>query len=114
MASHLTKLNEVCISLTNASMGVTGIQFYLILLHALPASYEVVATTILASSTPSVLSHSEILVCILHKEGRCASGSALLNAARAALIKSASKGKKEHSGLTCHYCQKKRHIKPDC
>jgi hypothetical protein len=92
------------VSLANASMGITDIQFCLILLHTLPASYEVVATTILASGTPSVLSHSEIIVCILNEEGRHASSSPLLNVARAAPIKSAGKGKKDHSGLTCDYC----------
>jgi len=55
-------------------------------------------------------------VCIINEEGcRALSGSSL-NAARATPIKSSSgkKGKKDHSGLTCHYCQKKGHIKPDC
>ena len=115
MASQLAKLNEARVSLANASMGVSDIQFCLILLHALPASYEVVATTILASGAPSALSHSEIIARILNEEGRCTSGSASLNAARAAPIKSIGKGKKgDHSGLTCHYCQKKGHIKPNC
>ena len=101
-------------SLANASMGVSDIQFCLILLHALPTSYEVVATTILASGAPSALSHSEIIAHILNEEGRHASSSVSLNAARAAPIKLAGKGKKSHSGLTCHYCQKKGHIQPNC
>jgi hypothetical protein len=30
-------------------------------------------------------------------------------------IKGTGKGKKkDHSNLTCHYCQKKGHIQPDC
>ena len=49
MASQLAKLNELRVGLTNAQMGVTDTQFCLILLHALPASYEVLASTILAS-----------------------------------------------------------------
>jgi transposase InsO family protein len=36
-----------------------------------------------------------------------------LNAAQAAPIKSGKK-KLDHSSLTCHYCQKKGHIKPNC
>src|SRR6266850_1933161 len=116
MAAQLAKLNEARVSLSNASMGITDIQFCLILLNALPTSYEVVASTILASGAPSVLSHTEIIAHIINEEGRQASSGYSLNAARAALIKSSGgkKGKKDHSGLTCHYCQKKGHIKPDC
>jgi hypothetical protein len=33
---------------------------------------------------------------------------------KAAPIKQGSKKKKDHSNLTCHYCNKKGHIKPDC
>ena len=66
MATQLAKLNEAHVSLSNASMGVTDVQFCLILLNALPASYEVVASTILASGAPSVLSHTEIIVRIIN------------------------------------------------
>jgi gag-polypeptide of LTR copia-type len=111
MAAQLAKLNEACISLSNMSMGVTDIQFCLILLNALPASYEVVASTILASGAPSALSHTEIIARIINEEGRCATNPSL-NVARATPIKSGKK--KEHAGLTCHYCQKKGHIKPNC
>ena len=115
MASQLTKLNEAHVALSNANMGITDVQFYLILLNALPASYEVLASTILASGTPSALQHSKIIARILNEEGCCASGSASLNVARAAPIKNKGKGKgKDHSSLTCHYCQKKGHIKPNC
>src|SRR6266850_5694492 len=116
MAAQLAKLNEARISLSNASMSVTDVQFCLILLNTLPASYEVMASTILASGTPSALSHTEIIAHIINEEGRRALSGSSLNAARAAPIKSSSgkKGKKDHSSLTCHYCQKKGHIKPDC
>ena len=113
MASQLAKLNEVHVALSNANMGITDIQFCLILLNALPASYEVLASTILASGAPSALQHSEIIACILNEEGRHASGSTSLNAARAAPIKGKGKGK-DHSSLTCHYCPNKGHIKPNC
>jgi hypothetical protein len=115
MASQLAKLNEAHVALSNVNMGVTDIQFSLILLNALPASYKVLASTILASGTPSALQHSEIIAHILNEEGCRASGSASLNAAQAAPIKNKGKGKgKDHSGLTCHYCQKKGHLKPNC
>ena len=111
MAGQLAKLNEARVSLSNASMGVTDVQFCLILLNALPTSYEVVASTILASGTPSTLSHSEIIARITNEEGwRAANPS--LNATRAAPIKTGKK--KNHSSLTCHYCQKKGHIQPNC
>jgi hypothetical protein len=111
MAAQLAKLNEAHVSLSNASMGVTDIQFCLILLNALPASYEVVASTILASA-PSTLSYTKIIARIINEEGRRAANPSL-NAAWAAPIKSGKK-KSDHSGLTCHYCQKKGHIKPNC
>src|SRR6202008_4521777 len=114
MTSQLAKLNEARVNLTNASMGVTDTQYCLILLKALPLSYEVVATTILASGTPSSLSHSNIIARILNEEGRRSGSSAALNAARAPIKSDGKKRKRDHSGLTCHYCNKKGHIKPDC
>src|SRR5712672_4279044 len=114
MAHQLAKINETCVVLTNTSMGITDNQFCLILLHALPNSYEVLASMILASGGPDKLKHSEIIARILNEEG-CRSGSAsLLNAAKAASIKSAKGKKQDHSNLTCHYCNKKGHIKPNC
>ena len=114
MAPQLAKINEARVALINASMGITDIQFALILLHALPTSYEVLASTILAAGTPNSLNHTEIIARIINKEGRRTrpTGSSL-NAARAAPIKASGK-KKDYSSLTCHYCNKKGHIKPDC
>ena len=114
MTSQLAKLNEARVNLSNASMGVTNTQYCLILLNALPSSYEIVATTILASGAPSSLSHSEIIARILNKEGRRSGSSAALNSARAPIKSDGKKKRKDHSNLTCHYCNKKGHIKPDC
>ena len=114
MTSQLAKLNEARVNLSNASMGVTDTQYCLILLNALPSSYEVVASTILASGAPSSLSHSEIIARILNEEGRRSGNSAALNAARAPIKSDGNKKRKDHSNLTCHYCNKKGHIKPDC
>lgn len=114
MTSQLAKLNEARVNLSNASMGVTDTQYCLILLNALPSSYEIVATTILASGAPSSLSHSEIIARILNKEGRRSGSSAALNSARAPIKSDGKKKRKDHSNLTCHYCNKKGHIKPDC
>ena len=117
MALQLAKINEARVALTNMSMGITDVQYSLILLNALPASYEVLASTILAAGSPSTLKHSEIITHVINKEGRqsgsARSSNSSLNAARAAPIK--SKGKKnKHSNLVCHYCNNKGHIKPDC
>jgi len=112
MAHQLAKINEMRVVLTNASMGITNNQFCLILLHALPDSYEVLASTILASSAPDKLKHSEIITWIINEEA-CQSES-LLNLAKVTPIKSNSNKKKDHTNLTCHYCNKKGHIKPDC
>ena len=110
MATQLAKLNESRVALANASMGVTDTQYCLILLNALPSSYEVLESTILAASLPSTLKHTEISVCIINEEGRHSSGSSSLNMARAAPIKDTKGKKRDHSNLTCHYCQKKGHI----
>src|SRR6266404_8216673 len=45
MAPQLAKLNESRVALANTSMGVTDTQYCLILLNALPSSYEVLAST---------------------------------------------------------------------
>jgi hypothetical protein len=114
MTSQLAKLNEARVNLSNASMSVTDTQYCLILLNALPSSYEVVATTILASGAPSSLSHSEIIARILNEEGRRSGTSAALNAACAPIRSDGRKKKRDHSNLTCHYYNKKGHIQPDC
>jgi hypothetical protein len=114
MTSQLTQLNEARVNLSNASMGVSDTQYCLILLNALPTSYEVVATTILASGAPSSLSYSEIIARILNKEGRRSGALAALNSARAPSKSGGKKKRKDHSDLTCHYCNKKGHIQPDC
>ena len=116
LATQLAKLNETRVTLANANMGVTDLQYSLILLNTLLASYKVVTTTILANASPLSLDYRKITARILNEEGRRtgASGSSL-NAAHAAPIKAKDKGKgRDHSNLTCHYCQKKGHIKPDC
>jgi hypothetical protein len=70
LAPQLAKLNEACVKLSNTNMGVSDIQYCLILLHALPSSYEVVASTLLASGPASNLKYSEITARILNEEGR--------------------------------------------
>ena len=95
-------------------MGITDTQYCLILLNALPPSYETVATTILTLGAPSLLSHSEIIARILNEEGQCSGISAALNVICAPIKSVGKKKKKDHSTLTCHYCNKKGHIKPDC
>jgi len=114
MAQQLAKINETHEALSNALMGITDNQFCLILLHALPNSYEVLASTILASGGPEKLKHSEIITQILNEEGRRSGSGSSLNVAKAAPIKSAKGKKQDHSNLMCHYCNKKGHIKPDC
>src|SRR5258708_39515076 len=83
MTSQLAKLNEAWVNLSNASMGITDIQYCLILLNALPSTYKVVATTILPSGAPSTLSHTEIIAQILNEEGRHSGNLAALKPARA-------------------------------
>src|SRR5258708_6309381 len=112
MISQLAKLNEAQVNLSNASMGITDIQYCLILLNVLPSSYEVVATTILALGAPSMLSHTEIIARILNEEGQCSGNSAALNAACAPIKSDGKKKRKDHSNLTCHYCNKNSHIHP--
>jgi hypothetical protein len=115
LAPQLAKLNETRVALSNASMGVTDTQYSLILLNALPPSYEAVATILLASGPPTSLKASEITARLINEEGHRAGPSTSLNTMAKAPIKGTGKGKKkDHSNLTCHYCQKKGHIQPDC
>src|SRR6202046_3668343 len=97
-------------------MGVSDTQYCLLLLRALPPSYEALAFTILATGAPTTLRHAEITACILSDEAhRSGPSGSSLNAAARAPVKGSGKGKKrDHSQLTCHYCNKKGHIKPDC
>ena len=110
MTSQLVKLNEAQVNLSNTSIGVTNTQYCLILLNALPSSYEVVATTFLASGALSSLSYSEIIARILNEEGHC---SGVLEALYSACIPNKSdskKKKKDYSNVTCHYYNEKGHI----
>jgi len=108
LAPQLAKLNEARVQLSNSGMGVSDTQFCLILLNTLPSSYEVVASTLLASGPASSLKHSEITARILNEEGRKSGPSGSLNTARA------QAGNQDHSNVTCHYCHKKGHIQRDC
>lgn len=114
MTSQLAKLNDAQVNLSNASMGVTDTQYCLILLNALSFSYKVVAITILALGASFSLSHSEIIARILNEEEQCSGFSAALNMACAPIKTDGKKKERDHSNLTCHYCNKKGHIKPDC
>jgi hypothetical protein len=115
LAPQLAKLNETRVALSNASMGVTDTQYSLILLNALPPSYEAVATILLASGPPTSLKASKITACLINEEGHRTGPSTSLNTMAKAPIKGTGKGKKkDHSNLMCHYCQKKGHIQPDC
>jgi len=105
LAPQLSKLNEACVKLSNASMGVSDIQYCLILLNALPESYEVVASTLLASGPASDLKYSEITACILNEEGQKSGPSVSLNVAHV---------DKKNKNLTCHYCNKKGHMEHNC
>src|SRR5258707_7259644 len=113
MTSQLAKLNEAWVNLSNASMGITDIQYCLIILNDLHSTYEVVAATILTSGAPSMLSHTKIIAWILNEEGRRSGNLAALNAACAPIKSDGKKKRKGHSNLTCHYCNKKGHIQPD-
>jgi hypothetical protein len=108
LAPQLAKLNKARVQLSNSGMGVSDTQYCLILLNALPSSYEVVASTLLASGPASSLKHSEITARILNEEGRKSGPSSSLNTART------QAGNQDHSNITCHYCHKKGHIQRDC
>ena len=118
LGPQLMKLNEACVNLANAKMGVSDTQYCFILLHTLPESYEMLTSTILTIGNPTNLHPSDIVTCIQNEEGHRNGRSASLNAIAPIKGKGngkASSSKKEkHANLTCHYCNKKGHIKPDC
>ena len=113
LAPQLARLNEARVKLANANMGVSDIQYSLILLNALPKSYEVVASTLLALGPATSLKYSKITARILNEEGRKSGPSASLNLASAP-VKTGKKKNKDHSNLICHYCKNKGHIQPNC
>ena len=113
LAPQLAHLNEACVKLANANMGVSDIQYSLILLNTLPKSYKVVASTLLASGLATSLKYSEITAHILNEEGRKSGPTASLNLASAP-VKTSKKKNKDHSNLICHYCKFKGHIQLNC
>ena len=75
-------------------------------------------STILTLGNPTNLHSGNVVTHIQNEEGCRNGGSASLNAIAPIKGKGngkASSSKKEkHANLTCHYCNKKGHIKPDC
>src|SRR6266481_4817216 len=114
LAPQFAKLNEARINLANVAMGITDNQYALILLCALPASYEALQSILLASGPAGTLTAEDIVARAINEEGRRGLNPASLSAHNKAPIKSMSGNKKDHSTLTCHYCQKKGHISPNC
>ena len=113
LAPQLAKLNEAHVKLSNVNMGVSDIQYCLILLNALPKTYKIVASTLLASGLATALKFSKITAHVLNEEGRKSGPSTSLNLV-APIKTGKGKKKKDHSNLTCHHCGFKGHIKPDC
>jgi hypothetical protein len=91
MGPQLTKLNKTRVNLANVRMGITDTQYWFILLHALPDSFNTLVSTILVSGDPTHLNPVEIVARIINEEGCRTSGSASLNAI--APIKGKGKGK---------------------
>jgi len=114
LAPQFAKLNEARINLANIVMGITDNQYALILLHALLAFYEALQSILLASGPAGTLSAEDIVARVINEEGCCGLNSTSLSAHNKAPIKSMAGKKKDHSNLTCHYCQKKGHISPNC
>jgi hypothetical protein len=95
-------------------MGLMNSQYALLLLRALPPSYEKLTAFLLAVAPPGKLSAEDIVSCAINEEGHYTGPSSLLNSSRAPICNS-DKGKGwDHSNLTCHYCKKKGHIAPNC
>ncbi len=114
LAPQFAKLNEARINLTNIAMGITDNQYALILLRALPASYEALQSILLVSGPAGTLSVEDIVAHAINEEGRRGLNPTSLSAHNKAPVKSVAGKKKDHSTLTCHYCQKKGHISPNC
>src|SRR5882762_7161357 len=75
-------------------MGITDNQYALILLHALPASYEALQSILLASGPAGTLTAEDIVACAINEEGRRGLNPASLSAHNKAPIKSMA-GKKK-------------------
>src|SRR6266404_2333649 len=114
LAPQFAKLNEARINLTNITMGITNNQYALILLCALPISYEALQSILLASGPAGTLSVEDIVACVINEEGCRSLNTTSLSAHNKAPIKSTAGKKRDRSNPTCHYCQKKGHISPNC
>ena len=68
MLPQLHKLNEARTTLANNSMDITDLQFTFILIKALPESYSPVASTILATGSPTALTPQMVQEWILNEE----------------------------------------------
>ena len=118
LGPQLMKLNEACVNLANAKMGVSDTQYCFILLCTLPKSYEMLTSIILTIGDPTNLHPSDLVAHIQNEEGHRNGRSTSLNAITPIKGKGNSKAssskKEKHTNLTCHYCNKKGHIKPNC
>ncbi len=109
LAPQFAKLNEARINLAKVAMGITDNQYALILLCALPTSFEALQSIVLASGPAGTLLAEDIVTCAINEEGCRSLNSTSLSAHNKAPIKSTAGKKKDHSTLTCHSCQKKGH-----
>jgi hypothetical protein len=88
-------------------MQITDLQFCFILIKALPESHSAVASTILATGAPTLLTLLIVQEQILNKESHHAGPSTSIN-------KVAPVHRNDKSKVKCFYCDKPGHKSPDC
>ena len=99
-------------------MGVSDTQYCFILLHTLPDFYKMLTSTILALNNLDNLYLSDIVTYIQneegHRNGRSTSLNAIIPIKGKGNGRASSSKKEKHANITCHLCNKKGHIKPNC
>ena len=127
---QLQAMLEARNTLAENGMTFSDMQMCFILLDALPPSYSTVAGAILAQGAPAALVPQDLINRFLNEESRLNGPSGTLTKVAPVKNSSNNKGKQRQahkpqqsssstpqgssSEVTCYYCQRPGHKKPDC
>jgi gag-polypeptide of LTR copia-type len=118
ISSQINTLSELCTKIIEGGLTVSDQLHALVVLGALPASYETIQSSILGSYTDlTTVTFLDICTCILAEELYQSSSSSLLNAGNnnKRTTRKGSEGKsKDKSNDKCNWCTLKGHWEDEC